>query len=697
MPNFIERFQAGWKAFRTGQAVVPHHSGYQGALPAAGESSPTAYGEYIARSVGVYACATLRAENLSGLPLKLYRGIGEGRELVEYGALVDLLRKVNPFWTFSQLVEMTELSLGLWGKAFWVLERGPNGKGVPTEIWWARPDQMRVVPHPEKYIAGYVLTANGQEIPFLPEEVVYIRYPNPLDEFGGLSPIAAARLSIELGHAGLMSNKRLFDQGLQAGGIISPADKDQTWTKDQTEGLERLLSARLKGEHNAHKWAVLSQQVSAQQLGVNPKDAEFLGQMRWSLADVCRVYKVSPVLIQDLEHSTYSNFEQALKALWVLALTPESKRIAAAITEQLLPLFPGEADEAEFDLSGVESLQEGEDAKWMREQGQLQTNAITINEWRQSRGLEPVPWGDRPAGQADQTTPGEPAKAVKAAKLVSGEIPFGSDAHKVVWKRFARMASRHEARFQALAVELFKEQEKAFVESLEVPEKSVGTKAIEDFFDRAYWIREFLERALPRLLEAAQDAGDGVYDELSIDGAFDVHNPLVTEFLEARAQRFAEEVNDTTWRHLKTSLAEGEQAGESIAKLAARVASVMADRIRSDATTIARTEVMGALNGGALLAAEQSGEVDGKSWLATFDGHDRATHMEAHVRYQANPISLGEMFEVGGARGPAPGQMGSAKEDINCRCTMTWVLRDGKSIKSGVLEGIQRWLRGGNS
>jgi SPP1 gp7 family putative phage head morphogenesis protein len=94
---------------------------------------------------------------------------------------------------------------------------------------------------------------------------------------------------------------------------------------------------------------------------------------------------------------------------------------------------------------------------------------------------------------------------------------------------------------------------------------------------------------------------------------------------------------------------------------------IMAERIRSTPETIARTEVIGAANGGTLEAWRQSGVVQRKTWLAALDARTRDSHVEAH----GQTVALEADFVVGGHLGPAPGQIGEPDEDINCRCSMT--------------------------
>jgi SPP1 gp7 family putative phage head morphogenesis protein len=96
----------------------------------------------------------------------------------------------------------------------------------------------------------------------------------------------------------------------------------------------------------------------------------------------------------------------------------------------------------------------------------------------------------------------------------------------------------------------------------------------------------------------------------------------------------------------------------------------MGERIRSTPETIARTEVIGAYNGGTWQAWRQSGVVTKKRWLAALDDRTRPTHVDAHDQV----VGIDEDFSVGGFSGPCPGSMGDAGEDINCRCTMTAVL-----------------------
>jgi len=311
------------------------------------EWQPPEYGDYLATSNPVYFCSTLRAQLLTRLPLRLYRNEKE----VLSGKLYELLKKVNPFWTWGRLLRMTELSLCLWGEAFWFIERGRSGLLAPREIWWGRPDRVVVVPDEVDYVSRFLYRpVNGnRDIPFYPREVVWFQYDNPMDEFEGLAPLAATLLAADTRNGAIKSNYNLFVQGMQMGGAIMPKN-GVVLTETQAQELEQKVDRRYRGVDKAHKWGVFRMEVAMNQAGVTPKDAEFLGLLQMTLEDACRAYKV-PLDIAGGQRS-YENYKTALMAVWELCIVPEASFIAEQVVENLLPMAPGEADDPRNDTRG---------------------------------------------------------------------------------------------------------------------------------------------------------------------------------------------------------------------------------------------------------------------------------------------------------------------------------------------------------
>lgn len=103
-------------------------------------------------------------------------------------------------------------------------------------------------------------------------------------------------------------------------------------------------------------------------------------------------------------------------------------------------------------------------------------------------------------------------------------------------------------------------------------------------------------------------------------------------------------------------------------------------RWQNRSATVARTESLGALNGGRTdghrdIARTLGGDWE-RIWIATLDGRTRPTHRSADGQRAA----VNGTFSVGADRLRHPGDpLGSAAEIINCRCT-TIMVRAGDDV-----------------
>jgi HK97 family phage portal protein len=653
--------------------------------------SPAEYGHYIATSNAVYTCCSIRAELLASLPLRFYKLQGGQMVEVDSGKLWELFAKVNPFWTQSRLTKMTSYALDLWGVAYWFLERGEASRLPPQEIWWARPDRVEVVPHEDQYISGFVYTPPQQAAPikFTPQEVVWIPNPNPIDEFSGLAPLAAAR-------TGMQSNKRIFDQGFMLGGLMTPPDEIEL-TPEQAQELERNIDQRFAGLDKAHRVGVLRFKAEIHTPALTPSDAEYLDSLKWSLEEVCRAYRIPLDLVGG--QRTYQNFDAAMKAVWTNAIIPLASFLADEVTEKLLPMFPNEADIARYDITGVSLLQEDR-SEIVDQMKELWGMGVPLNpllsEYQPNLLPEngKYPWGDvwwAPAALLPVTEPSAPAAPEEPGERGNVRlVEYGSQEHERLWRKFERRVTQWERVMGAMLKDLFARQKDSVIDRLKQPQRSIED-VVMDPFDLTKWINEFKRGILPVLRELLGSVGQEEIDDLGVALRFDVDNPAVVQFMEGRAQRFATKVNETTWKELQSTIAEGLQEGESITKIEKRLAKTFSDYATKDPAAaekltrlemIARTETVGASTGGSLEAWKQSGVVTHKTWLAALDHRTRDTHIEAHRTYQAEPILMTEDFFVGGGSGPGPGMIGVAAEDINCRCTMQPVIAE-----RGILDG----------
>lgn len=378
--------------------------------------SPEEYENYIATSNDVYSVVSARARLLAGLDLRFYRGSGTKKKEVTDGQAVNLYRHVNHYWTQARLARMDEMSMGIWGETYWALEP-PSAESPFGEIWWLKPSRMMPAPHVSDYLEGYLYTPQmgGEVIHFEPDEVVWFRYPNPIDEFSALSPLGAARLAADAASAMMRSNERMFTGGLQLAGLVVPPHEKVVFSEEQADDLEKYLKRKLTGPENAHRWAVLRYEAKFNQMTISPKDAEFVSGLNLSFRQVCRAYGMQASLHNDLEQSSPGDTAALERVEWARTLAPDARFRAEEIKEAYLrggdpyhvgkgkrghvaPRFggSGEPDHCEYDFSAVPALQESATEVWARDTQALDRGMITINEWRERNGLPPVEWGAEP-------------------------------------------------------------------------------------------------------------------------------------------------------------------------------------------------------------------------------------------------------------------------------------------------------------
>ncbi len=387
----------------------------------------TLYGEYYARNAEVYAAVRLRAESVARPPLVTYvrgrsgqgeasakgagdhtatgrpSGMGARAGLVPAGPdhpVQRLLASVNPWWSTAGLLAATETYLCLWGAAFWRLERGPGG-GPVSAIWPLRPDRVRVVRDPGRYVAGFVYappSEPGREIPLLPEEVVWFRYFNPLEEMAGLSPMAPARLTADMSMDALRFNREFFKNGARPQDLVfrthSPLEEAEL------EEFTVRLAERYSGPGREQRPIVTSDDWEVERLGLDKREMEWLSGLRWGLETAARVYGVPLPLLEDFSHATLNNMREARRLFWEKTVVPELVMLQGVLNDALLPrLGPAARDvTVAFDLGAIEPLSESEAERTQRQVELVRTGILTVNEARRERGLPDVPWGnERPS------------------------------------------------------------------------------------------------------------------------------------------------------------------------------------------------------------------------------------------------------------------------------------------------------------
>lgn len=141
---------------------------------------------------------------------------------------------------------------------------------------------------------------------------------------------------------------------------------------------------------------------------------------------------------------------------------------------------------------------------------------------------------------------------------------------------------------------------------------------------------------------------------------------------------------------IRESLTMGLVRGSSYKEMADDIKVVLeGDAVKS--RRVVRTEGHRVMSEGvqqSVMHAMSKGVIMVKSWLNSKDERVRDEHNHMQDKYGDNPIPADQDFEndLTGGKGPTPGNLGVAKDDVNCRCVAVYeivganVPRDDSSV-----------------
>ncbi len=174
--------------------------------------------------------------------------------------------------------------------------------------------------------------------------------------------------------------------------------------------------------------------------------------------------------------------------------------------------------------------------------------------------------------------------------------------------------------------------------------------------------------------DMVKEFGENMIKEIGRDVAFETTEAVQT-FIKDRSLFALDNVDSTTKDALRKTLGKGIKAGDKIEDLRKRVDKVFDTITEGRVKAIAQTEATNAAGFGGVEAMDQAG-VEKKRWITTKDGFQRGTHdgLDGQTR------DLDKNFtSSSGAAGPHPGALGTAAEDVNCRCAPRPVLEGEKA------------------
>ncbi len=303
------------------------------------------------------------------------------QEVNDHPAL-DLLQNGNPRHVGKQLIKLTQVYYDLTGDSYWKLNT--NKLGVPVEAWIIPPHWVEEQPSPRTPF--YKINYGGDDVDMVAaEEIIRFEDPDPLNPYARGTGIAKSLSDeIETDEYASKTVKNWFFNDARPPLIIQAND----YTPENVRKLEQQWMSRHRGMFRRMLPAFIrGQNLKIQEVAHTFEDMQLVRLRQFERDMVMQVFGVSPEIFGVLESSNRATIEAAdyLFSRWVLV--PRLDYMRDVLQYRLMPKY---RDSLIIDYESP--VKEDRD----REIKLMSTAAwtMTMNEWREMLGMDPVDDGD---------------------------------------------------------------------------------------------------------------------------------------------------------------------------------------------------------------------------------------------------------------------------------------------------------------
>mgnify|MGYP003132115627 FL=1 len=347
----------------------------------------------------VYRCVNEISKGASSVSYDLKAG----DQVLETHPLISLMDRPNPMQSYSEFFNALYGFLLLSGNAY-VLKVGAEG-GLPRELHLLRPDRIVIKGGTSQFPDRYDYMINGrvkesylvdQDTGF--SQLKHIKLWNPMDDFYGCSPLTAAAVEVDQHNLASKHNINLLNNGARPSGAVIFKPKDDAGfavnlNETQRQQLLTDLNNRFTGSGNAGRPMLLEGDFDWKEMGLSPKDMDFINLKHMSATDIALCFGVPSQLVGVPDAQTYANVAEARLALYEETIIPHIKLIESDFNEWLVPQFDERLNLA-FDTESIPALAERKRKTYENIVSAVNAGIMTRNEAREIIGLNPIDGGD---------------------------------------------------------------------------------------------------------------------------------------------------------------------------------------------------------------------------------------------------------------------------------------------------------------
>jgi HK97 family phage portal protein len=343
------------------------------------------------KNVVVYRCVHMIARTIASVNW-IMRKMNESHEIDEIiykHEILDLIERPNSNQYRATFMEAAISYLMLSGNCYIMVLRDIAKNSKPVELHLLRPDRVKVIPGrssiPEgyEYIVGNDRRVFGVDPENGVSDILHIKLFNPVDDWYGMSPVEAVLGSISQHNAIAQQNiSFLHNGGRPSGALMYNSSLDQQKRNDLKNDLRSLY----EGGRNAGKILLLEGNFQWKEMGLSPKDLDFISGKELAAKEIAMAFGVPPILIGFMSDATFANYKEARYNFWEETILPILNILAGELSNWFQILFETDLT-FWYDLDSIPALSKRRESEWNKISG---AEFLTINEKREAFGYPPI-------------------------------------------------------------------------------------------------------------------------------------------------------------------------------------------------------------------------------------------------------------------------------------------------------------------
>lgn len=670
----------------------------------------------------VYSAASRNAQMMAQVPLRLYatRGSGEKYAGTRYGGkrigrtitkqereqlskgiagqsarfraaeeveeitshpLIDTGLTTN----FLEGMTLLGLYMELTGNAYlaWEIDQ----IGTPTNLTVLPSQNVKAIVSMGEIVA-YELGSGADKIRIPANQVAHNRFPNPSSMIYGLAPLTAVAMGADRD-----VDMDIYEGALNSNMGVPPyaiTFTDDNVTESDIKAYKREWNAQRSGVANAGKPLFGKGSIEIKELAISPKEMAFLQGRKYTMEQIFGVFGVPPALAKT-EGVPRANLESALYQWTAFTITPRLRFMEACLNAYLIPAY----NEPRLFLAYDSCVTADKEFDLKRTESMLRSYVTTINEVRNSDGMEPVEWGDVPRIQSTGAALGETAaedskidsekrlkKVARTATLWADPSAFKAqdrspdDAPSISGGENPE-PTEDERKIMRVTDQIQNDQRKDILVEYDAKAPQYDAMKYEPVKYSTLYLDDAMAAMIPSWERGLIVGNIALPEGARIDVGSFIEQPKAIEAVRKNTLRFLDSESESVGREFRKRISDGIKSGDSVQQIRKRIEGMFADDARNARSlTIARTESARAIELGRESSWAESGIISGKRWDANGDScpfcqamHGREVSLGSNyfdqgdtlgVEFNGNKINMSLSYDAT----PAP------PLHPNCRCVL---------------------------